>query len=437
MSRGATGTNNIPLGYNRLARGGQSESSPPPPPPPPSGSSYGNSSGHHEGYMARVHANHSSDRSRDRYSHRDYEGGHSSSRYGSSSSGRESAAMEGGKRSMPSDMTGGSDNDRGRKRKSRWADPEEKSSVPGMPTALSGAVPKEKLDLFLTYVRLEEIGRKLNAGDYVPRDRRSPSPEPVYGTDGKRINTREFRYRKKLEDERHKLVQQAQKLDPQFVPPVDYQRPRKAIEKLYIPVRDYPDINFIGLIIGPRGNTLKKMESESKAKISIRGKGSVKEGKVPSASDGLEEDLHCLITADAPEKVAKAIKLIEKIIETAVSIPEAQNDLKRAQLRELASLNGTLRDDENQPCLNCGQVGHRRYECPEQRNFTANLVCRICGGAGHAARDCRDRNNPDAQQKNQKLDAEYYSLMAELGEQTEGGAGAGGNGANNSVSSLL
>jgi splicing factor 1 len=138
----------------------------------------------------------------------------------------------------------------------------------------------------------------------------------VYGTDGKRINTREFRYRKKLEDERHKLVQQAQKLDPQFVPPVDYQRPRKAVEKLYIPVRDYPDINFIGLIIGPRGNTLKKMEAESKAKISIRGKGSVKEGKIPTANDGLEEDLHCLITADAPEKVAKAIKLIEKIIET-------------------------------------------------------------------------------------------------------------------------
>ncbi|RKP25970.1 putative splicing factor [Syncephalis pseudoplumigaleata] len=329
------------------------------------------------------------------------------------------------------------DDGRGRKRKSRWATAEEKTAMPGMPTALAGAVPKEKLDLFLTYVRLEEIGRKLSSGDYVPREKRSPSPEPLYGTDGKRINTREYRYRKKLEDERHKLVQQAQKMDPQFVPPVDYHRPRKAVEKLYIPVRDYPDINFIGLIIGPRGNTLKKMEADSRAKISIRGKGSVKEGKVPTASDGLEEDLHCLVTADSPEKVAKAIKLIEKIIETAVSIPEAQNDLKRAQLRELASLNGTLRDDENQPCLNCGQLGHRRYECPEQRNFTANLVCRICGGAGHAARDCRDRNNPDAQQKNQKLDAEYYNLMAELGEQVDGAAGGGGGGANNNMVSNI
>lgn len=38
----------------------------------------------------------------------------------------------------------------------------------------------------------------------------------------------------------------------------------------------------------------------------------------------------------------------------AASIPEGQNELKRNQLRELAALNGTLRDDENQACQNCG-----------------------------------------------------------------------------------
>lgn len=39
--------------------------------------------------------------------------------------------------------------------------------------------------------------------------------------------------------------------------------------------------------------------------------------------------------------------------EKAASIPEGQNELKRNQLRELAALNGTLRDDENQACQNC------------------------------------------------------------------------------------
>lgn len=98
-------------------------------------------------------------------------------------------------------------------------------------------------------------------------------------------------------------------------------------------------------------------------------------------------------------------------------MPEGQNELKRMQLRELASLNGTLRDDENQTCLNCGGLGHRKYECPEIHNVTINLVCGICGGHGHATRDCRERNNPEAAERNQKVDSEYLNLMAELGEQ--------------------
>jgi hypothetical protein len=35
----------------------------------------------------------------------------------------------------------------------------------------------------------------------------------------------------------------------------------------------------MGLLIGPRGNTMKKIERETGAKIMIRGKGTVKEGK--------------------------------------------------------------------------------------------------------------------------------------------------------------
>ena len=88
-------------------------------------------------------------------------------------------------------------------------------------------------------------------------------------------------------------------------------------------------------------------------------------------------------------------------------MPEGQNDHKRNQLRELASLNGTLRDDENQLCQNCGEkgeleirvvylhgrgvrlgtdpallmvfLGHRKFECPQARTFHANVICRACG----------------------------------------------------------
>lgn len=73
---------------------------------------------------------------------------------------------------------------------------------------------------------------------------RSPSPAPQYDNFGRRVNTREFRYRKRLEDERHKLVEKAMKTLPNYHPPADYRRPTKTQEKVYVPVNDYPEINF-------------------------------------------------------------------------------------------------------------------------------------------------------------------------------------------------
>lgn len=184
------------------------------------------------------------------------------------------------------------------------------------------------------------------------------------------------------------------------------------------------------------------METESLAKIAIRGKGSVKEGKGKSDAahaSNQDEDLHCLIMADTEEKVEKAKKLIHNVIETvsllhgatrnfqpnlsqAASIPEGQNELKRNQLRELAALNGTLRDDENQACQNCGEIGHRKYDCPQAKNYTANIICRVCGNAGHMARDCPDRargqdwrNDGPPRRAIGGADDEYEKLMNELG----------------------
>lgn len=51
---------------------------------------------------------------------------------------------------------------------------------------------------------------------------RSPSPEPIYNSEGKRLNTREYRTRKKLEEERHSLITEMVGLNPEFKPPADY-----------------------------------------------------------------------------------------------------------------------------------------------------------------------------------------------------------------------
>ncbi|KAI1030212.1 hypothetical protein LB504_010548 [Fusarium proliferatum] len=358
------------------------------------------------------------------------------------------------KRGRDPEPRGDADGPRRRKKRNRWGDASENKAagLMGLPTAILSNMTSEQLEAYTLHLRIEEISQKLRIDDVVPADGdRSPSPAPQYDNHGRRINTREYRYRKKLEDERHKLIEKAMKTIPNYHPPQDYRRPTKTQEKVYVPVNDYPEINFIGLLIGPRGNTLKKMEGDSGAKIAIRGKGSVKEGKGRSDAahaSNQEEDLHCLIMADTEEKVNKAKKLIHNVIETAASIPEGQNELKRNQLRELAALNGTLRDDENQACQNCGKIGHRKYDCPEKQNFTASIICRVCGNAGHMARDCPDRQRGASWRNNDAgarpagrigggddVDREYEQLMQELGggssgapARIEAGPGAQNNG---------
>lgn len=116
-------------------------------------------------------------------------------------------------------------------------------------------------------------------------------------------------------------MEKALQIDPNFRPPVEYHQQKRSLrpqDKVYIPVKEFPEINFFGLLVGPRGNSLKKMEKDSGAKISIRGKGSVKEGKgrPDGFADDSEEDLHCLVMADSEEKVAACVRLINRVIET-------------------------------------------------------------------------------------------------------------------------
>ncbi|PJF18298.1 hypothetical protein PSACC_01897 [Paramicrosporidium saccamoebae] len=317
-------------------------------------------------------------------------------------------------------------------RTSRWGPKNERAEFPGMPTELPPGLTESQLKSYVVYIRLEEINRKLKSGNVFPFRESTSSVG--------QNSEREECYRKKLEDERSRLIESALQNNPEYSTDVDYNTwldrhlfgpgardkrigggSYKFQEKVWIPQREYPDINFIGLLIGPRGNTLKKMESETGTKISIRGKGSLKEGKNdPASLAAADEELHALVMGDTLEKIDKCVRIINKIIETAASMPEEANELKRIQLRELAALNGTLRDEDAIICGNCGQSGHRRFECTERRNVTNNLLCRICGGAGHIASDCMHRDNPDMIQqsriRSEQMDTAYNDFLADIGD---------------------
>ncbi|XP_043217885.1 splicing factor 1-like [Amphibalanus amphitrite] len=338
-----------------------------------------------------------------------------------------------------SDAGSGGDAKRKKKRRSRWeSDENDKTFIPGMPTTLPTNLDKSQEQAYLLQLQIEDCSRRLRSGDLgIPSnpEQRSPSPEPVYGANGKRLNTREYRTRRRLEEERHKLVQKMLQINAEYKPPAGYKPSNsKVTEKIAIPQDEHPDINFVGLLIGPRGNTLRALEQETGARIVIRGKGSVKEGKV-GRRDGLpmpgeDEPLHALVSSLSPECVERAVARISEIIRQAVELPDGENDLRRSQLRELALLNGTLRDQDGQRCINCGADNHKTWQCQDKPNVTNNIVCTSCGSAGHVSRDCRQQrcglglaggeeqtqeSAPDPGAR-ARIDEEYLCLMAELGE---------------------
>lgn len=223
-------------------------------------------------------------------------------------------------------------------RRTRWDSESQIAQLNGLSTAITTAMTPEQLDAYVLRFRIEEIGQQIRAGDFTSYTYaiRSPSPPPEYDSSGRRINTRQCRIRQRLEEERQALVGAAMNTIPGYNAPPDFRDSRRppVTEKVYIPVKDFPGVNFIGQILGPRGRSLTDMNQQSGANIAIRGRGSVKEGRAGqprgrrhanaaiTTTDDQEEPLHCLIRADTQEKVNHAKRLVNEVIEAAASAPE-------------------------------------------------------------------------------------------------------------------
>ena len=282
--------------------------------------------------------------------------------------------------------------------------------------------PHKQEEMRRLQARLREINDKMDRlepeaarVDALPRGHRerSPSPPPIYGPDGKRQNTRAERWRQRYSHERQDILEKLVNMNPTTRGQSNLLA-RKRQRKIRIPLDEHPTYNFIGLIIGPRGKTQKELEAKTGCKIAIRGRGSVKEGargrRDGKVMDGDNEPLHVVITGDDQNAVDAASNMIEQML---VVIDDEKNVHKQQQLRELALLNGTLKEDEF--CQICAEKGHRSFECP--RRFAMNkpsvtVKCAICGDTSHPTRDCTRRPTEQTNQKD--LDSDYSAFMAEL-----------------------
>ncbi|CAI8606638.1 unnamed protein product [Vicia faba] len=131
----------------------------------------------------------------------------------------------------------------------------------------------------------------------------------------------------------------------------------KRILRLEIPVDTYPNFNFVGRLLGPRGNSLKRVEATTGCRVFIRGQGSIKDPDKEEKLKGrpgyehLNEPLHILIEADLPANIVDMrLRQAQEIIEELLKpVDESEDFIKRQQLRELALLNSNFREESPGP----------------------------------------------------------------------------------------
>lgn len=130
----------------------------------------------------------------------------------------------------------------------------------------------------------------------------------------------------------------------------------KRTIRVDIPVDQYPNFNFVGRLLGPRGNSLKRVEASTDCRVLIRGRGSIKDPTKEEMMRGkpgyehLNEPLHILVEAELPVEIIDArLMQARKILEDLLKpVDESHDFYKKQQLRELAMLNGTLREEGSQ-----------------------------------------------------------------------------------------
>jgi protein quaking len=122
-------------------------------------------------------------------------------------------------------------------------------------------------------------------------------------------------------------------------------------EKLIVPAKEYPEFNFVGRLLGPRGMTAKQLEMDTGCKILIRGQGSMRDKQKEEQMKGkakwehLNEDLHVLVTVEDSKNraIIKLKRAVEEVKKLLLPLPESEDELKKRQLTELALMNGTYR----------------------------------------------------------------------------------------------
>ncbi|XP_067637715.1 KH domain-containing, RNA-binding, signal transduction-associated protein 3-like isoform X1 [Eurosta solidaginis] len=146
----------------------------------------------------------------------------------------------------------------------------------------------------------------------------------------------------------------------EFLADVNRQKSIKVMQKVFVPTKQYPKFNFTGKLLGPKGNSLRRLHEETQCKIFIKGRGSMrgtsKEEELRESGDPryahLHRDLYVEISTVAPPaeahaRVAYALAEIRKYL-----IPDKNDDVSQEQLRELMKIDPKSAQSYSKTVLN-------------------------------------------------------------------------------------
>ncbi|XP_058799035.1 KH domain-containing, RNA-binding, signal transduction-associated protein 2-like isoform X2 [Phymastichus coffea] len=121
------------------------------------------------------------------------------------------------------------------------------------------------------------------------------------------------------------------------------EKPIRVSVKVLVPVREHPKFNFVGKLLGPKGNSMKRLQEETMCKMAVLGRGSMKdrqkEEDLRKSLDPkyahLTDDLHVEIIALAPPaeahaRIAFALAEVRKYL-----IPDNNDNIRQEQMREM------------------------------------------------------------------------------------------------------
>ncbi|GKT31634.1 putative multi-domain containing protein [Aduncisulcus paluster] len=130
------------------------------------------------------------------------------------------------------------------------------------------------------------------------------------------------------------LIEDSLEYNPIFQPPPNY----IVHENYIIPKDQYPDIGFVGLLLGPRGETMKQFSRTHSVTVSLRGEGSTQEGQIQRDHELMKGPLRAFVCGKTKSLVKAAVAALDELCQ---SFANPDDETKQQQLQILEDMKGT------------------------------------------------------------------------------------------------